>query len=59
MESWVVGFFRVPIHDFALLFGIRFGVLIQLESYIPSDRRFTLIAVADSIYCRTGRGLMQ
>jgi hypothetical protein len=37
--------------------GIRFGVLIQLESYIPSDRRFTLVAVADSIYCLTGTGL--
>ena len=39
--------------------GIRFGVLIQLESYIPSDRHFTLIAVAYSTYCCTGTGLRQ
>ncbi len=39
--------------------GIRFRVLIQLESYILSDRRFTPVAIADSIYCRTGTGLRQ
>ncbi len=39
--------------------GNRFGVLIQLESNIPSDRRITLSADADSIYCRTDTGLRQ
>ena len=39
--------------------GIRFGVLIQLECYIPSDRRFSLVAIPGRIYCRTGTGLRQ
>ena len=32
--------------------GIRFGVLIQrpVESYIPSDHCFTIIAVADTVF---------
>ena len=58
----VVGFFRVPIYFIFFLtvsVGIGFGVLIQLESFIPSDRRFALIAVADSIYCRTSTGRSQ
>ena len=47
-----VSFLRVSV-------GNRFGVLIELESNIPSDRRITLRAVDDSIYCRTGTGLRQ
>ncbi len=53
IESWVVGFFWAPIYNwFAIFltvsFGNRFRVLIQVESHIPSDCCFTLIAITVS-----------